>query len=266
MNNLLLTLFPFFPVFEGEGDPPAGSPPPPADPAPPGKAFDQAAVDKIVQDRVAKERKRHDKEKQSLLSRMETLNLSAQQKEELEEQMDQLRLETATKEEQTSASLKKQQKAWDKEKKTLSDDLAALHSLYTGEKISREILSAAGAGDNPAVNAQQIVDILSPRTRVVKELGDDQKPTGKMVTRVLMKVKKEDGTFADLQLSPTEAIAKMKEQPEVHGNLFVSGAKSGLGGSGNPGGSGNSGEIDYKNISAEQFMELYKKNPDALLK
>jgi len=257
LNNII----PFRRVFEGEGDPPPSGDPPAGDP--PSKAFGQEDVDRIVQERLAKEKKKFEREKQGLLDRVQKLGLSAQQKEELEEQMEQLRLESATAQEQKDAALKKMEKQWTKERETLTADRDNIFKLYTSEKIEREILSAASSGENPAFNPQQIVDILSPRTRVVKELGEDGKPTGKMVVRVQMQGKKEDGTSVDLVLAPSEAVAKMKEDPERFGNLFKSGAVSGLGSSGNNG--GGSGKPDYTKMTPEEFMKRFKQDPNSVM-
>jgi len=59
---------------------------------------------------------------------------------------------------------------------------------------------------------------------------ETDQPTGRYVPKVRLAGKDKDGKSVILDLTPTEAVKQMKEMPEIYGNLFKSGAHSGIGG------------------------------------
>jgi hypothetical protein len=94
------------------------------------------------------------------------------------------------------------------------------------------LLDAGIRGD--AFNADQVVTILRPSTRLIEELDPEtNQPTGRFVPKVRLAGKDKDGKSVVLDLTPTDAVKQMKEMPEIYGNLFKSGAHSGVGGNNN---------------------------------
>jgi hypothetical protein len=63
------------------------------------------------------------------------------------------------------------------------------------------------------------------------------------------------------QLSPLDAVKRMREIPEQYGNLFKANVVSGMGANG---GQATSGKIDVRKLSPEQYKKLRKENPSAL--
>jgi hypothetical protein len=66
------------------------------------------------------------------------------------------------------------------------------------------------------------------------------------------------------QMTPTEAVERMKQLPHIHGNLFKSNVVGGVGAGSATGGTPGSGKVDLKKITMEQYQQLRKTNPKAL--
>ena len=66
--------------------------------------------------------------------------------------------------------------------------------------------------------------------------------------------------------TPESAVKRMKELPNIYGNLFKSGVVSGIGSSSATGGlaSGSGGKIDPRKLTQQQYMEIREKNPELL--
>ena len=66
--------------------------------------------------------------------------------------------------------------------------------------------------------------------------------------------------------SPESAVKRMKDLPEIYGNLFKSGVVSGIGSSAATGGlaSGGGGKVDLRKLTQQQYMEIREKNPELL--
>jgi len=97
---------------------------------------------------------------------------------------------------------------------------------YRESHINRELQDAAATND--AYNSRQIVSLLRPKTKMVPALDGTGKETGEYQVVVDLD-DVVDGKPAVTQLTPQAAVKRMKELPEMYGNLFKSGVVSGVG-------------------------------------
>ncbi len=239
-------------------DEPGTSPPPPPPPPPPGgRTFTQPEVDKLM----AEHRKGLQTQNAELIKQLEELKttsgLTAQQKEELEARIETLSQQHQTKEQQLAAELEKVNKKYKTDTENLGNETKKWKSAFDNTLIENAIL--AGATKHTAASAAQLKSMLQSRAKVVEELGDDGKPTGKFVVKLPMtvldpKTKKP----VDVELEMIEAIGKMKEDTE-NANLFLYDGKPGFGGNNAAGGGPGSGTIDWANLTPEQHREMRKK-------
>ena len=101
----------------------------------------------------------------------------------------------------------------------------------------------------------QVVDLLRSNTKLV----DDQP----MVDFPDIHV--ETGEAIVTQLSPEDAIKRMKELPDKYGNLFKANVINGVGGNASSGDvSRSGGKVDVKSLTPEQYAKLRQENPAAL--
>lgn len=218
---------------------------------------DRLLTQKQFNEALAKDRRKHqeqlkkvEKQYQDLLKKA---NLSAEERANLEEALEDVRKQARTKEQQ--AKFEKEQL-----EKTYSERIAELEKKAMGSEekfvnmlVTRSLQDAAVAGD--AFNPSQIIDILKPLVRLVDDkpmidFPDHDKDTGEAIIA---------------QMTPDEAIIRMKQLPEKYGNLFKANVVSGVGGTSNTGAMpGANGRVDVKKLTVEQYKELRKKNPAAV--
>jgi len=233
----------------------------PAAPAAPEQFSDaqQEQVNKIL----AEDRRKHQAKVNELKSQLEVFGqsntLSEQQKSELETTMADLQKQLMTSEQQ--AALQKQQM---EEKYTVELDTARTERdqwkhQYESSTIGRALMDASIAGD--AFNPAQIVALLKPNTKLVKN-----EETGVVETKIdFNDIHAETGEPVLTQLTPTQAITRMKELTDNYGNLFNSNVVKGVsGGSKGEGGSISNRKVDVKNMSPAEYAKMRKENPAAL--
>jgi hypothetical protein len=140
--------------------------------------------------------------------------------------------------------------------KKLSGERDYWQSLYSDSTIERSLVDAASK--HQAFDHEQIVLMLKGRTSL-QPSADDPK---KLVPRVTIESKDEEGKKVTLSLDPSEAVERMTKEERYY-NLFRTTAKGGLG-SGNAGGS--MGHLDASKIAEiAKNPELYEKHRDQIL-
>jgi hypothetical protein len=231
----------------GAGDGGAGGTPP--------KTFTQEQVNKFLAD---DKRKHQDQIKQTVTQLEEmkkTLQLSDQQKLELETRIENLNTGLMTAEERAKSELGKK----DKELKTIAETLTkerdGWKNNYAGEVITNQILKSSAG--HKAVSADQMLDLLMPKTRLVEVLDTDGKTVKGYSPKVKLRVPNDKGEEIELDLSVEEAVKRMKDLPERFGNLFESGVNSGLGGKGSTGAGSGSGDVTEM---AKKGADVYRAN------
>lgn len=185
----------------------------------------------FINKNFADERRKLKSKNQELITQLEAIknnvNTSKAEKEALETRIEELRNEFTTKEQLSQQNTTKALKERDKRIKDLEGESGRWKNLFEKTTIETHIVNAAVT--NKAYNPQQIVDILSNKTRLAEVLDEENKPIpGAYVPKIKLNVKDKDGKTTVLDLTVTEAVKQMTEMAE-YANLFNSGATSGLG-------------------------------------
>ena len=227
-------------VFENEGNDPApdaGNPPgddadgagvdgagPPADDVK--KTFTQDEINKIL----AQEKRKHQNVTQKALNEVEALrkksSLTEKERHELDDRVEQLRTSLLTEQEKAKREADKLRRQHRERVTGLESERDTWKTRFTDSTIERSITDAAAT--NNAFNPKQIVAILGRDTRLVEDLDDQGVPTGTLVPKVRFKDKDKEDKSVVLELSPSEAIKRMKEIPEFL-NLFKVEGTGGVG-------------------------------------
>lgn len=236
------------------GDPAAGAGTPP-------KTFTQDQMNKILAD----DRRKNQAKQKELLTQLEQLQQTARltddERNNLNAQVEELRLQTTTAEERARTALDKQKKDYDVKVTTLTTERDEWRNRYTETAIGHEITNAAVTQE--AFSPGQIAAMLRPNTRLTEELDGTGKPTGRLIPKVKFEASDKDGQPIVLDLTVPEAVKRMKETPDVFGNLFKSTAQGGLGTQA-PTGQGKGGKVDVSKLTPAQYREMRAKNPAAL--
>lgn len=222
------------------------------------KTFTQEDVNRMMKadkDRAKKENDALQRQLQAIQEQgLTPENLSA-----LQSRIDELENFGKSQEQLAKEAQSKMQKQYEKDLKAARDGEAHWKTSYETYRLDTEIQTAAR--DKKATNPDQVLAILKPKSVLRPILGEDKKPTGGYETRVLWKETGEDGQPLDLELSITDAVARMHESP-LHGNLFQSGSVGGLGGYQT--GAGSKNKKDPGNMTMDEYVahreaELKKK-------
>jgi hypothetical protein len=242
---------------EGEAAPPATPTTPPTPETPTDRKFTQEEVNSFIKKEKESWRKSQEKQLDELKTLRETVNLSEQQKTEMDSRIKELEGQVLSKEELARRETQRLQEASKKEITGLSADRDHWRSLYTSDFIGSTLERAAKTAK--AFNPEQIKMMLEGRTRLVPLTDEGGKATGKYKAEILWTEVK-DGVATDIQVPVDEAVKRMKEAPERFGNLFETDAKGGIGGSNTP--STPKGGITPSSLSDP---EEYRKHRERIL-
>lgn len=249
---------PFFPVYENDPTPEekAIADKALADAAAKGKTFTQDQVNALI----ATDKRNLQQKNQQLVTQLqqiqESANLNSQEKEQLATQINDLQLQFQTKEQKAAEEVGTLRKKLETETKNLMTDRDGWKDRYSEEVRTRAITDAAVSGE--AFNPSQVVALLKTNTRLVEE-KDDKGIVKNYKPVVRFTAFDEKGAAIELELSPTEAITRMKEDVARYGNLFKSKTAGGFGGQGNQGDAGDS-KADISKMTHEQYRAWRKKN------
>ena len=186
--------------------------------------------------------------------------LSGEEKDDLTKQIEDLQKQYMTVEERNRQTSEKASK---KHKQLLEDatkERDSWQQRYTKSTIEAAITKAAAA--NKAIEADQILAILRPATKLAEKLDEQGKPTGIFESRVDFQDMDKDEKSIMLNLSVDEAVKRMTELPQ-HGNLFQGNKTGGIGGS--SGTNSKTGKIDIAKIAREDtahYRKLRKERPE----
>ena len=138
-----------------------------------------------------------------------------------------------TKEEQSKRAAAKLAEKHQTEKEVLTADRDYWKQSYTKSTIERSITDAAAS--NNAFSPKQIVAILGRETSLIDVLDGEGKPTGALEPKVRFQSKDKDGKSVTLDLTPADAVKRMKDEEEYL-NLFRGEGSGGAGLRSQPGG------------------------------
>jgi hypothetical protein len=231
----------------------------------PPKTFTQDEVNRIL----AEDKRKH----QAALLKTESTykellannnTLTAKERQTLEENLVTVQGQLRTKEEQ--AKMEKKQLEETLNSKIAEEQAKAKNweTRYKEETVTRALSDAAASGE--AFQPNQIVTLLKGMTKLVEEVDEQSgKATGRYKTVVEFPDVDAEGNPTTSVRTPSEAVKRMKELPEIYGNLFKSNVVSGIGSNSTTGVTpGHNGKINLRNLTPQQYRELREKNPEAL--
>ncbi len=192
------------------------------------KTFNQEQVDRIVADRLARQKAQHEKVLGQLQDLEKNQNLTTEERDTLKTQIEEMRTSMMTKEELAAQERKRLETTHQSAVEKLTAEAGSWKTRYTTATIQRSILDAATLSE--AIVPALLVDVLSPKTRLVEVKDADGKPTGELVPYAKFNSLDKDGKPIVLDLPVAEAVKQMKETPMMYGSLFKSGVTGGVGG------------------------------------
>ena len=230
-------------------------------------AFSTKQQEKVNSLLAAERRKSEAKSKETetrLAKVLENKSLSDGERSRLEDTLEDLRTQHMTEKQKSARELDKTKTEYETSLEETKKQVIHWQGMYTESNIKRALQDAAIAND--AYQAAQIVTILKPYTQMVEDVDSEGKATGLgLVPRIAFPDKDNDsGEPITTSLTPVDAVKRMKEIPDLYGNLFKSNSVGGIGGTNATDGSSSGGSIDYENISMEEYVKLRKENPKAL--
>ncbi len=216
----------------------------------------QERVNKIV----AEERRKMQEKQQKTLDDMGKLkdraSLTAKEKETLIKQIEDLKNQYMTTEEKARRAVEEAETKRTGEIAALTNDRDDWRKKHATLVVETAIVDAAA--EHKAIEHEQILAIIGPKTRLTEKLDDEGKPTGKYGPMVSFPDTNKEKQPIVLELSVPEAIKRMKEMNK-YGNLFEGTKRSGLGGTGNQ---HQGGTVDIVKIAKEDpkmYRELRAK-------
>lgn len=201
----------------------------PVTPVTPAKKDESFSQDQVNAFLAEERRKSQDKMKRAL-EEVELLksksSLTEQERKEMEGRIETLSNELLTKEELSKKEKETITKKLEVEKQTAIQERDTWQKRFVDSNISTALTQAAVEGK--AYNPEQIIALLKPQTRMVEELSEDGKPTGNLIPKVKLNDIGKDGKQVVLELSPKEAVKRLRES-EASVNLFNDDGNGGLG-------------------------------------
>lgn len=231
------------------------------------KVFYQEDVDRIVEQRLARERKAQEQRHRELESQyvelLENKNLNDAERAKLEESLEDVRKRMRTKEEQAKIEIKQLQDQHEQKLTEAQQKAQYWETQYRDSSIARSLQDAAVSHE--AYNANQIVNLLKPMTKLVEDVDESGKSTGQYKPVVDFPDQDDEGNPIVTQRTPEETVQRMKELPD-YANLFKSNVVSGLGSNSATGGGapGSNGQIDVRKLTPEQYMKIRREQPGLL--
>ena len=220
-------------------------------------SFTQDEVNAIIAKERAADKKRNEQLVQQLESLKSTSKMTSDEKAALESRIEELKTQHMTKEELAARDRKKLEEELSGARDSAINEAKSWKSRYESSTIQRALVDEAVKGD--AFSPHQIMELLSPRSKVVEALDDKGKPVGNFIVQIAFDDVDKDKKPVTMQLTPAEAVKRMKELPERFGNLFKSGVRGGLG-SGNASGTDGNATV----ASAIKSPEAYRASRKAL--
>lgn len=225
-------------------------------------AEQQEFFNKKIKEEKEREQKKAQQQNDKTISELRKLQEQAgvtqTQKDDLEKRIKDLQTQYMSKEELAKQEQEKKEKEYQDQLKSQRGEAEKWKNLFHESTIVRAIQD--GAINAEAYNPEQIIDILVPKTKLVEEMDEENKPTGRFVPRVKMIETDNDGKPVALDLTVKEVLSKMKNSPDKFGNLFKSGVAGGLGQSGSAAGAGGRKKNPAR-MSTGEYLEARKKDP-----
>jgi hypothetical protein len=216
--------------------------------------FTQEQVNEMLAKEKRKQVEKQQKQVEELNTIKENFKGTREEKERLESQIEQIRRDSMTAEERSKEDRKKLREITEQEKRALEGDRDLWRERYTDSTIARALTDAAVT--ERAINVEPILAILRPNTNLAPVMDRETgKETDELVVKVRVRSVNERGEELDLELSPADAVKKMKENTSRYGYLFQGEKNAGIGGSQT---GGKESLSDMRNISTADYRKNRK--------
>lgn len=261
-----------FPCYDNDGTPPAdGAPTDPPGSTPPagdnpgsaegndGKPQFSKEQQEYINSLVAAEKRRVKDQVSSQISKAkEDVDLALKAKQTTEEQAQkyQSQLDEITSQLMSKEELAKREKLRLEQEHTqkMQEALKAKSELET--KYQQTLVNhaiAAAVTEHKGLSAIQFELMFGRNAKLV-----DDKPI------ISFEDRNTEGERIVSELHPSEALKRMRELPELYGNLFERDGSGGVGGNGTEPGKLGDGKVDPSSLSFAEYQKLRKENPEAL--
>jgi hypothetical protein len=250
--------------FEGEDDAAAAAAAAAAAQTGTGGTFNQDDVNKFL----AEDRRKHVEKFKQLESSYQGIlqdkTLASEQRSRLQTELEDLQKSFRTKEQQMEFEKKQAASKYENELGELKGRATKWEAMYKDQVIQTSLQGAAASGE--AFNPTQIIGLLRPMTELRDEIDGDGKSTGKIVPMIdFPDIDEKTGENIKTLRSPQDAVKRMKELPQLYGNLFKANVVSGVGSGSAAGGSGSGGgKVDVSKLTADQYRKLRAEHPEQL--
>lgn len=212
---------------------------------------------------MAENRRKLTQQNSELVKQLEEIKRNAaltnEQRDELQGRITQLEEQYMTKEELAKREKDKQAKEYESKLQQTVEQSEQWKGLYTSSTIDRALQDAAVVGE--AIRPSVIVDLLRSKTQLTEVMENGQ-PTGRYTPIVKFNDIGENGENVILDLSPEEAIKRMKELPDDYGFLFKGTATSGIGSARRADGSAPAPRLQELLKDPEKYAKWRKENPN----
>jgi len=229
------------------------------------KAFSKEDLNRILADDRRKHTEKYTKLEQSYKQILADKSLQKEQRAKLEAELADLQKSFRTKEQQAEYERKQERERFKSELDTTKTAAQRWETLYKSSVIDRSLQDAAVSAE--AFNPHQIVGLLRPMTKMQEKTDEQGNSLGKFTPLIdFPDIDEKSGEQVITLRTPEEAVQRMKELPELYGNLFKSNVVSGVGAGSATGGAspGEGGRVDPTKLTPEQYRKIRKENPEAL--
>jgi hypothetical protein len=200
---------------------------------------------------LAEDRRKHTERYAALEGEYKVLldnqNLTTEARDSLQGRLDDLQASQRTTEQQVEYERKQAEEKFQNVVKTEKQRADHWEDKYKTNEIQRSLQDAAVAAD--AFNPSHIVALLQPGTELKEGENGELVPMVKFAD-----IDEKTGEPTETLRTPTEAVKRMRELPQIHGCLFKSNVVSGVG-SGSGEAAGASSDIDYTKMTPEYYRE-----------
>ena len=248
--------------FEGEGDDAAAAAAAAAAEGNKGM-FTQEDINKFL----AEDRRKHVEKYKALETSYQNIlqnkSLAENERAKAAAELEDLQKSFRTKEQQMEFDKKQAVSKYESELGEWKGKASKWESMYKDQVVQTSLQGAAVSGE--AFNPYQIVGLLQPITELRPEVIDG-KETGRLVPMIdFPDIDEKTGESIKTLRSPVDAVKRMKELPQLYGNLFKANVVSGVGSGSAAGGvPTGTGKVDVSKLSSEQYRKLRAENPAAL--
>lgn len=225
--------------------------------------FTQDDLNKFLAEDRRKHQEKYKQLEASYQNILQTKGLADDEKAKLKFEFEDLQKTFRTKEQQMEFEKKQAALKYESELNDWKQKAVRWEGAYKEQVVQTSLQDAAISGE--AFNPHQIIGLLQPITELRPEMDKDGKETGRLVPMIdFPDIDEKTGESIKTLRSPKDAVQRMKELPQLYGNLFKSNVVSGVGAGTAAGGVPNNGRVDVSKLTAEQYRKIRQDNPELL--